>query len=291
MYRCRAWRVPGASGSSGTTGKSANASSYAAQIFLPAPKVLLHAGELMDADRSLEIHHVVLEARLDDFVMLEAFVGEALPGIRRKAVEGKTLDPGCIGLRGGRDHSALARDDVLGRVEAEGGEVAERPGMAIADERLDRVRAILDHRQPALAREGDDVDDVARSSREVHRNHRARAIRRTALDLLGRHAHRLPVDVREHRNRTRVDDRVCGRRERHCRHDHLVARTEVERHHCQMQGGGARVDRDRVPGLDVRPEGLFEAPDPGPVPIQAERKVSITSSISGSSSCGLPKTR
>lgn len=62
--------------------------------------------------------------------------------------------------------------------------------MPAADQRLDRVRAILYHREPVGDRNAHNVLDVARAPSEVDGNDSVTAVRETARQLLGRQAHR-----------------------------------------------------------------------------------------------------
>ena len=101
MYRCRACRVPGASGAGRKTGRPANAASYRDQISCRRTRFCLDPGELVEAERRLEVGHVVLEARLHDLVVVNPLVGEALPGVRVEAVQRERLEPlRGVGSRG-----------------------------------------------------------------------------------------------------------------------------------------------------------------------------------------------
>jgi hypothetical protein len=52
----------------------------APNLLSPQPGAL-EARQLMDSERRLQIHHVVLEAALDHIIMLVALVSEALPRV------------------------------------------------------------------------------------------------------------------------------------------------------------------------------------------------------------------
>ena len=59
---------------------------------LPPRVVRVHAAQLMDAESSLDIHHVVLEAGIDDLVVLESLVRIPLPRTPAQPVEPLALD-------------------------------------------------------------------------------------------------------------------------------------------------------------------------------------------------------
>src|SRR5690242_11115363 len=112
---------------------------------LPAHEVALRTPQLMNPQCGLQVHHVVLEARFDDLVVLKSFVGEALPRVRTESVESEDLDAlGNVGVGGG-NHAALASHHVLRSVEAESADVAEGPSVLTANRCLDRVGAVLDY--------------------------------------------------------------------------------------------------------------------------------------------------
>ena len=69
--------------------------------------------DLMHADRSLEVHHVVFEPHLVDVVVPVAFIGKPTPRIRRHPVKCKPFDPFGHGIVVGEHHSPLSRHDVL----------------------------------------------------------------------------------------------------------------------------------------------------------------------------------
>ena len=178
MNRCQAWRVVSASSASGV------------RLRQIAQRVAVQRGELgalldeaveprelVDAERRLEIGEVVLEARHDRLVADRRAPGVARGGVAVDAVEAQP--PHALGdLRiGRRHHAALGGGEVLGRVEAEAGRV--RPGAdppaAVLGARS--VCGVLDHDQAVALRERREPVEIARLSREVDRQDRARARR------------------------------------------------------------------------------------------------------------------
>ena len=79
-----------------------------------------------------------------------------------------------------RDQPALARGDVLRRVEREARQVGDRADLAAAVARLRGVRGVLDDRQPEL----DELVEVGRLAVEVDRHDRLRSL----VDELARRA-------------------------------------------------------------------------------------------------------
>ena len=133
------------------------------------------AGQLLQADRRLQVHHVVLEAGLDDFVLRRAAAGVARPRVAAHAVQRQHPDAlGPIGAVG-RDHAALAGRDVLHGVEAEGGEIGGGADAPRSGGGAERVRGVVDDRQAVTRGDAAEAGQRRRPSREVHRQERRRA--------------------------------------------------------------------------------------------------------------------
>src|SRR6185503_13904970 len=62
----------------------------------PAIPPALNASELMDSQGGLQIHHVVFESTLDDFVVLESGVAVSPPRVVAHAVESEHLQSADI---------------------------------------------------------------------------------------------------------------------------------------------------------------------------------------------------
>jgi hypothetical protein len=76
----------------------------------------------------------------------------AHPAVRALAHEDRQEGAACA-----REHPALHRRDVVREEEAEGPEIAEAPDEPRADLRAVRLAAVLDHGEPAPARERHDL--------------------------------------------------------------------------------------------------------------------------------------
>ena len=132
-----------------------------------------------------------------------------------------------------RDQPALARGDVLRRVEREARDVGDRADLPAAVPRLRRVRGVLDDRQAELEQRV----EVGRLPVEVDGDDRLRPLP-TSSRVLGVDVERVVTDVREHRRRAAMNDHVRGRGPRDRARDHLVAR--ARRRARRARGGAPR---------------------------------------------------
>ena len=164
-----------------------------------------------------------------------------------------------VALRG--QHAALARRDRLARVEAERAAVAERAGVSTAIPAAERAGCVLDHPQPVTLREGEHGIEIGREPEEVHRDDPDRSLRHERVELFDVQVVRVEVDVDEHGLAAALRDDVRRRDPREAGDDHLVAGTDVERHHRDLQRRRARARCDRVLGAGVRSELLLELGD------------------------------
>ena len=115
---------------------------------------------------------------------------------------------------------------------------------------------------------------VERAAEQVHREDGLRARGQGARELREVEVHRRRVHVDEHGAGARERDDVRGRGERVRRHDHLVAGTDPEREHGEMERGGPGGHTDGVRHLacvrdeplelvDERPHGQLPALEHG----------------------------
>ena len=150
--------------------------------------------------------------------------------------------------------AALAGGDDLARVEGEAGERAETATRAPPPLGSERSGCILEHRQAVRK-----LLDAHRPAEKVDRDDRLRPW--AHLELRRVEVHRLGVDVDEHRLRAGEGDDVRRRREGVGRNQHLVARTDPEGEHGEVERRGSRRDRDRVLGPARRGEPPLELVD------------------------------
>src|SRR5262249_5039589 len=133
----------------------------------PRGEELLEPGELGEAERGLDVRHVVLEAERDDLVVGERALSVPAPRIAADAVEAEKAEP----VRGRgvvrRHHAALAGRDRLDRVKAEDGGGAAAADRATAIPRAERMRRVLDQGDTAIGSDRLQRVQVERLTREV----------------------------------------------------------------------------------------------------------------------------
>ena len=157
-----------------------------------------------------------------------------------------------------RDHAALARGDLLVRVEGEDRRVAVGAHDAALAARAERLGGVLDDRDAVPRGDGVELLDPARQAEDVHRHDGPGARGDRRLDGRGIEVEGRGVDVREDGLRPLVERAVGRRDERERARDHLVARAGAGEPHAEVQAGGAAGDGDGVAGADGRGERLLE---------------------------------
>ena len=157
--------------------------------------------------------------------------------------------PDRVGERGiaRRDRAALPGRHDLARVEGEAAHDAERAAGAVAIPRPEGTGRVLHEGDPGrdgglelLPRHG--------AAEQMNGHDRLRPRRDRCRDPLDVEVERVGVDVDDHGPGATQLHRVGGGGEGVRRHDHLVARPDVERHHREVQGCRARGDGDGVLG-------------------------------------------
>ena len=224
----------------------------------------LNSLQLMDSDRGLEVHHVVLEAGIDDFVVPVSCVAETLPRVLGHAVKRQNLDPGGRRFLAGQDHASFAGGDVLRDVEAEAPVIAERPGRAPVIFGFNGVGAVFDDLQIVVPGNAAERIHFAGPAREMNGKNRPRPRRNSCLHLQRVNVHRARIDVGQYGRRASMNNRIdrCAERER--RRDDLIPGPEILGEHAQMQSGRAGIDRNRLRGAPVPCKIRLELSDLGP---------------------------
>ena len=235
--------------------------------------VFLNSRQLVQADRCLQIHHVVFEAALDDLVMLVPLVAETVPGVLAHPVQRRHSRPRDARFAAAEDHATLTGPHGLGDIEIFAAEIAKRASVLAVKLFADGVRAVLDHDEVMLACDGHDSVHRAGTTGEMHgqdgpRSRGDRRINRIRIDILARR-----IDVRQHWRQLRMNDPVHGGAERQRCGDHLTSRLDARGHLRRLHP---------APGGEV----LLELGYPRTVPSQPERRQASTSEITGS-----PKTK
>ncbi|MNX91376.1 hypothetical protein D3C86_1234510 [compost metagenome] len=145
--------------------------------------------------------------------------------------------------RGRRDAAAVADGaQVLGRVEAEGGRIAEGADLAPVKLRAVGLRAVLDHLEAVTPGELHDPGHVGRVAVDVDRDDGLGRGRDEAFEGAGVHAAGGGVDVAEDRHGARELDGRRGGDRRVGDGDDLVA--GLDAHGAQGEGDGVRAVGD-----------------------------------------------
>ena len=239
-----------------------------ARDFAAAAHEVVGALELGQSDGGVHVGQIVLEAHVVDFVVPRAALVVALPRVLVHPVQAGDRDFFRERVVGGGDHAALGGGEIFGGVETEAGEVADgadfrHPAAVHVTRGAGGVRGVLDNFQIVGARDVEDPIHVASMTGEVHRQDRADAFVRAALERLldarGIDVEGAGIDVDEHRARAEVAENLGGRGESERRGDNLVAGADAERPQREMKRAGAMRKRERVFGADVIGEFALEA--------------------------------
>ena len=235
--------------------------------------VALDLVELDERDRSQHVREIGLVAGN----------GDVVEGAVPPAHDAQIVERGLRCRRVGGDQPALARGDVLRRVEAEAGDVGDRAHLPAAVTRLGGMRGVFHDRHA----ECEQLVEIGRLAVEVDRHDRLRPL----VHQLG-HACRVDVervgpDIGEHRGRAAVDDHVGRRRPGDRRRDHLVTR-DRPRERPATRCSAAVHDETASTCLASRYSRMRASSSAarGPVVSQPERSVSATASISSSPIAG-----
>jgi hypothetical protein len=177
-------------------------------------------------------------------------------------VQAEHLDAGRVLLLARQDHAAFAGNDVLGHVEREAAEVADRADVLAVVLRLDGVRAVLDDLELVLPRQRHQLVHFAGPPREVNRHDGTRALAQLGSHLNRIDVQRAGVDVGQHRRRPGVNDGVdrCAKGQR--RGDDFVARPDAGGQQGKMKCSGAGVQRHGMRRTAVDAEIMLELRDP-----------------------------
>src|SRR3954453_13100052 len=212
--------------------------------------------ELADPDRRLHVDPAVVPA---DPNVVEPGAARVLATLVAEAADEL---PFLLGVR--EDDPALARRELLVRVEAEHTRRALRPDRPALVLRAEGLGRILDQSEAMPLADRSDLVELARVAEHVDRDDRLRALGDRRFDGSRIEVPVAWIDVREDRSRTLEDEAVRARGERDRRRDRLVAGAQAgaSRQHVQS-GGAARNGRD-VGRADALGDQLLEAVDRRP---------------------------
>ena len=232
-----------------------------APLGVAQPQVLLHPGELVQPQRRLQVHHVVLEARDDARVVVVTGGREPLPGVGIDPMEPEYTHAGGQRAVIRHRHPSFARDDVLRGVEGEAGHVPVAGRRSPVDQSFEAVCGILDELQAVPIRNRPQQRQVRRPPGEMHRHDRLRAGGDRRLERVRGEALGVLFHVDEDRPRADVEHDVCRGAERQCGHDHLVTRPDAQRQERQVQRRRARIRGDGVLHANVLRDRALERLD------------------------------
>jgi len=160
-----------------------------------------------------------------------------------------------------RDHHApLARRHGLVVVEAEDPGIAEGAQLLPPEAAACALGVVLEHLEVVLFRDLHDPVDARGRPAHVHGDDGLRVGRDPLFDAVGVEIQAV-IDVADHGNGTRLQDRLVGGDEREGRHDDLVPRPHIEGREGHLQRRRARGDTQGVPGAQVLCELLLELAD------------------------------
>ena len=195
----------------------------------------------------------------------------------------------------GGEHAAVAgAAEVLGRIEAEAADVADRAGAAAVELGADRLGGVFDDRQPGARRRFEQIGSI--SAHWPNRWTGSMALVAGVISPLdGRRidVERVRIDVGEDRPGAQPGDGAGGGEEGEAGQDHLVARPDVQGHQRQQQGVAARGTADGVPRLAVVGHALFELLDVRPEhegPALPETRARAAAISSFSAACCRPRS-
>src|SRR5581483_4330710 len=203
--------------------------------------------ELRTAERGLHARETEVVARL---LVVET-----------GSLEGEVAkQPQALGQRRvlGDDHAALAGRDHLVGVEAEAGEMAERPDPPAPDGGAVRLGAVLDHGETVTIGDLEQPIHVDGVTEEVHRDDRARPLDHEGLDQVEIEVPGDRLGVDRHRNAAVAVDTERSRDVRASADQDLGAGLEAERAHSELERRGAARHGDAVRGADVVRELALE---------------------------------
>ena len=213
----------------------------------------VHFAELRQRHGRGELRHPVLAAHKRRFLrrhqrgVIRPVVAEVVKPHRPRV---KPLVPR-------RHHPAFAGCRDLVVLETVGADVRPRANLPAAVTGAQRLRAILDHIQPAAVRLEHDGFQLRRHPLVMHHNHRPRAWRRQSRDLRRVKIQRV-VNLREHRPRAHAHNRRETGNPAPRVDDHLVARPDPRGGQRHLERRGPARYRQRVAGAQVRAKFLLQ---------------------------------
>ena len=177
-------------------------------------------------------------------------------------------------LVAGHHHAAVARRDRLVDVEAVSAGIPNRPYGAALVAGAKRLRAVLDQQEFVLVGNRLQLVQPRRIAEHMH-GHDGLGARRDLALHVGRVQIERAVDLRQDRNRPRIDDRRDAGNEGVSGHNDLVARTHPQPDQRHQQRRGSGVHRHGVGHADALGHFLLKFDDLGLEPRIVGAPVSV----------------
>ena len=169
----------------------------------------------MDPDGSLQIHHVVLKASLNDLIMLVALVTKTVPCILAHSVQSQHFCPGDKLLVTANNHPAFTSDNIFGGVEAEAAEVAEGASFAPVPGCFNGMGAIFNDCKAMFVGNRHDCVHVTWAACKMHWQNRACTGGDRCFDCSGIDVLRRCIDICQNRSQPGMDNGIHGSTKRH----------------------------------------------------------------------------
>ncbi len=150
-----------------------------------------------------------------------------------------------------QEGAALARDQVLGLVEAHRRKVPDAAERTVLVVRRDALRRVLQNEETVPLRDLHDLVHGTADARVVNHEDGLGLLRDGRLDQVLVDVERVGPDVHEDRHGTAQNHGIRGRHEGERRHDDLVARFELEQHGGHLHGGRAGVRQKGLAASDL----------------------------------------
>lgn len=241
-------------------------------------------GELAQAERALEIGDAVVEAEGALFVVPGSVVGSKARGIAGDAVGAELAELAVEGLVVGEYRAALARRDVLDRVERERGHVCMdarrrlQGAFVVSIRGSERVSGVFDDHCADAIGDGADVAERGDVAGEVDGQDDLGTaplgleLRDAPLERGHGEEAGVGLDIDKHGLAAGIADGVCGGDEGDVRGEADVGLAHAGCEAGEVQRGGAIGDGDGVASPCLHTERLFEALHARPLgqPVAAE---------------------
>src|SRR3989344_466975 len=201
---------------------------------------VIEAGDLDTSDRRDELCHAIVATKNRASIVLGHLIYYRFPVI---ATELRAL---CCARAVGHEHAALACLHCLVDVEAKNTYVADGARKFPLPFRAGRLRVVFNELEFALFGYLQKLGEIRGLPIEINDHDRLRVFCDAPPNGLGVDTKRALVDIRKYRHG--AIRKNCGSRSRHriWRHDHLIARSALERDTGGMQRRGRRIDGHRM---------------------------------------------